>query len=196
MGSLVFLSLELDNLASIKASAQEFLRQETKLHVLWNNAGVMVPPQESKTKQGYELQLGTNCLGHFLFTKLLTPILVETARTAAKDSVRVAWVSSVAVNMTSPKGGVEMNNLDYGKEKSAWVKYGISKAGNVFQGKEFARRYTKDGVISVVSTSLDLPRLTPRSHLCLTIHVVFQLSPWTLGVSRPISASLYLGGRT
>lgn len=92
----------------------------------------MVAPQGSKTKQGYELQLGTNRIGHFLFTKLLHPILAETAKEAPADSVRVAWTSSNGAEFLSPKGGVDMDNLDYHVEKSAWEKYGVSKAGNIF----------------------------------------------------------------
>jgi retinol dehydrogenase 12 len=88
----VFLRLDLDDLTTIKKSAEEFLAKETRLDVLWNNAGVMIPPQGSKTKQGYELQLGTNNVAPFLFTKFLTPLLVETAKSATKGSVRVLWV--------------------------------------------------------------------------------------------------------
>jgi len=78
-GELVFLKLQLDDLTTIKASAEEFLAKETRLDVLWNNAGVMVPPQGSKTVQGHELQIGINNLGHFLFTHFLTSVLTETA---------------------------------------------------------------------------------------------------------------------
>jgi retinol dehydrogenase-12 len=147
-GELVYLHLDLDDLTTIKASADEFLSKETKLDVLWNNAGVMVPAQGSKTKQGYELQLGTNNVAPFLFTKLLTPILVDTAKANAPGTTRVVWVSSSAVEM-SPKGGVDLNNLDYKVDKGAWAKYGVSKAGNLLHSHEFARRYGKDGVISI-----------------------------------------------
>jgi retinol dehydrogenase-12 len=54
-GRLEFLYIELADLESIKPAAQEFLAKENRLDVLFNNAGVMVPPQGSKTKQGYEL---------------------------------------------------------------------------------------------------------------------------------------------
>jgi NAD(P)-dependent dehydrogenase (short-subunit alcohol dehydrogenase family) len=90
-GELVFLHLDLGDLTTIKKSAEEFLGKETKLDALWNNAGVMVPPQGSKTKQGYELQLGTNNVAPFLLTKLLTPVLIKTAKTAPANSVRVIW---------------------------------------------------------------------------------------------------------
>ena len=92
----------------------------------------MVPPQGSKTKQGYQLQLGTNCIGHFLFTRMLHLILAETAKEAPADSVRVVWTSSNGAEFLSPKGGVDIDNLDYHVEKSAWEKYGVSKAGNIF----------------------------------------------------------------
>jgi retinol dehydrogenase-12 len=76
-GMLHLVHLELGDLATIKPSIDGFLAKETRLDVLFNNAGVMVPPQGSTTKQGYELQLGTNCVDPFLFTKLLTPLLAD-----------------------------------------------------------------------------------------------------------------------
>ncbi|KAM0811308.1 hypothetical protein AB5N19_11664 [Seiridium cardinale] len=153
-GKLEHLQLDLGDLTTIKKSAETFLSKETKLHVLINNAGVMTPPAGSKTAQGYELQLGTNCVGPFLFTKLLTPLLVETAKTAPKDSVRVVWVSSSAAELLSPKNGLDVENLDYSKDDGFFMntlggKYGVSKAGNYYHSTEFARRHRKDGVISV-----------------------------------------------
>ena len=150
-GELVYLHLDLEDLSTVKASAEEFLGKEDRLDVLWNNAGVMNTPAGSKTKQGYELQLGTNNIAPFLFTKLLTPVLVETAKTAPKGSVRVVWVSSSAAEMIAPVGGVDMNNLDYKKDLPRWMKYGVSKGGNILHSNEFAKRYEEDGIISVVS---------------------------------------------
>jgi retinol dehydrogenase-12 len=151
-GELVYLHLDLSDLTTIKASVQEFLNREKRLDVLWNNAGVMVPPQGSTTKQGYELQLGTNNVAPFLFTKLLTPLLIETAKTASLGSVRVVWVSSSAAARSSPEGGVEMDSLSYERDdKSAWFKYGVSKAGNILHASEYARRVGGKGVLSVVS---------------------------------------------
>lgn len=147
-GSLIFLHLDLDGLTTIKSSADAFLRDNDRLDILWNNAGVMMPPQGSKTKQGYELQLGTNNVAPFLFTKLLRPILANTAKTAPPDSVRVVWVSSQVAELFSPKGGVDLNNLDFKAEKGAMVKYGTSKAGNILHASEFAKRQS-DGIISL-----------------------------------------------
>lgn len=149
-GALEYLHLDLDDLSTIKASAEEFLSKEKRLDVLWNNAGVMGPPQGSKTKQGYEMQLGTNSLGPFLFTKLLTPTLKNSAKVNPPGTTRVVWVSSSAAEGFSPKGGIDLTNLDYKKDQSPWHKYGVSKAGNLYHGKEFASRYGDDGIISVV----------------------------------------------
>lgn len=154
-GELDFLGLDLADLSTIKKTADEFLAKETRLDVLWNNAGVMVPPQGSKTAQGYELQLGTNCLGAFLFTKCLTPLLVQTAKTSPPNSVRVIWLGS-SITEQSPKDGVVLDNLDYKKDQMAWTKYAVSKAGNYYYGTEYAKQHKSDGIISVVSLSVDL----------------------------------------
>lgn len=152
-GHVHFLHLDLDDLTTIKASAEAFLAENDRLDVLWNNAGVMIPPQGSKTKQGYEKHIGTNNVAPFLFTKLLLPILAKTASTAPKDSVRVVWVSSSAAELTSPKGGLDLDNLDYKVEIGPWLKYGVSKAGNLFHGSELAKRAGSQGIISVVSVT-------------------------------------------
>jgi hypothetical protein len=88
-GSLDFLHLDLADLTSIKASADAFKANESRLDVLWNNAGVSQPPLGSVSKQGIELQLATNCLGPFLFTHLLLPLLESTSAGSSAGSVRV-----------------------------------------------------------------------------------------------------------
>lgn len=152
-GELIFLPLDLADLSTIKSSVDEFLSKEDKLHVLFNNAGVMNPPSGSKTAQGYELQLGVNNLGTFLLTELLTPTLIRTARSSGPEDpsgVRVVWVSSSAAeSIQVPKGGVDMANLDYHVDKSPFDKYCVSKAGNYLQAAEYARRHRGDGIVSV-----------------------------------------------
>ncbi|KAH7321293.1 retinol dehydrogenase [Stachybotrys elegans] len=146
-GQLVFLKLVLDDLTTIKASAEEFLAKESRLDVIWNNAGVMTPPQGSKTKQGYELQVGTNSLGHFLFIKFLTPIILETAKTAPKGSVRIVWVSSVSIDF-GPKPAIDFDNMDFKRDEDPQSKYNRSKSGNLIHAAEFQRRYPDSGVVS------------------------------------------------
>lgn len=154
-GRLEFLALDLSDLTAVARSAKEFITRETKLDVLFNNAGVMHPPQGSKTKQGYELQLGVNNLGHLLFTELLTPLLATTAASYAASSpntVRVVWVSSLYSEMGSPKGGFDPENMGFTKkEQSTYYKYSVSKAGVYYQAAEYAKRYKDKGIISLVS---------------------------------------------
>jgi retinol dehydrogenase 12 len=153
-GQLAFLRLNLEDLSTIKSSAEEFLSKEERLDILWNNAGIMAPPQGSVSEQGYELMLGTNALGPFLFTQLLTPILAQTAKPSPPGSVRVVWVSSSAAELGSPIGGVDMGNLDYKMDKNTHYKYAVSKAGVILYCKQYAKLYKDNGIISVVSLPL------------------------------------------
>lgn len=150
-GELAFLPLNLSDLTTIKSSAESFLAKENKLHVLFNNAGVMTPPKGSKTTQGYELQLGVNNIGPFLFTKLLTPTLVSTAKAEPPNTVRVIWLSSITMETGAPKSvGVPIDKLDHLIDKfPQYINYSISKAGNYLYAVEFAKRYRADGVISI-----------------------------------------------
>lgn len=150
----------------MKQAAQSFLRMEKRLDMLWNNAGVMLPPSGSKTKQGYDMQLGVNCLAPFLFTQLLTPIMKETAKGAKTGSVRVLWVSSSATELFSPTGGVDLDNLDYKKPQSNHVRYAISKAGMVLLAQEYAKRHHEDGIISVVRSPTPWPEICQLLNLC------------------------------
>ncbi|KAH7369374.1 retinol dehydrogenase [Plectosphaerella cucumerina] len=147
-GEILFLSLVLDDLTTIKASAENFLAQESRLDVVWNNAGVMHPPEGSRTAQGYELQLGVNVLGHFLFIKLLTPLLRETAKTAPVNSVRVVWVSSMTADF-APTPAIDFDNMDYHIPEGQETIYARSKSGNLLHAAEFQRRYQDSGIVSV-----------------------------------------------
>lgn len=146
---MIFLKLVLDDLSTIKATAEEFLAKESRLDVIWNNAGVMTPPQGSKTKQGYELQMGVNTLAHFLLIKFLTPILTQTALSAPRNSVRVVWVSSMSVDFAA-KPIIDFSNMDYAKDEAADSKYNRSKVGNLLHAIEFDNRYPGTGVCSLV----------------------------------------------
>ncbi|KAJ9610836.1 short-chain alcohol dehydrogenase [Cladophialophora chaetospira] len=152
-GKLEFLYLNLSDLTTIKASAEDFLSREDKLHWLNNNAGVMTPPPGSKGAQGSDLTYQTNILGPFLFTKLLLPILKRTAENEPKGSVRVSWAGSLAVDLQSPNGGAVWTKGKDGEEtldgeKDNRLAYGVSKAANYFFGTEFGKRFgDRDGVL-------------------------------------------------
>lgn len=91
--SIVFLKLDLASLESVKEAASEFLRRETRLDILVNNAGIMMTA-EGLTKDGYEIQFGTNVVGPALFTQLLLPVMRETAN--INPQTRVVMLSSAA----------------------------------------------------------------------------------------------------
>lgn len=153
-GSLVFLRLDLADLPTVKEAAREFLAAETRLHVLFNNAGYMASDDKhmEKTAQGYEKQLGINCLGHFLFTKLLTPTLVATAadKSSLTNETRVVFVSSLAAEFYHEKqGALDLSNLDYHQPRSSIVRYGLSKVGVWAYGVEFSRRFKTEGVLGM-----------------------------------------------
>ena len=117
--------MDLADLDSIRAAAADILARFPHIHLLVNNAGVMACPL-ARTAQGFELQFGTNHLGHFLFTGLLAPALVAAAAESGQDS-RVISLSSAGhrfgeVNFDDPN----YEQRDYDK----WVAYGQSKTAN------------------------------------------------------------------
>lgn len=156
-GQLEYLYLDLSDLTTIRGSAQDFLKKEHRLDVLWNNAGVMMPPQGSKTAQGWELQLGVNTIGTLLFTEQLHAVLGTTAHAAPKNSVRVVWVSSGSA-MTAPTPAVDFTNMDYKRDESSYMKYSRSKAGNVIHSAEFARRAAGEGIVTIVRPSFPIAK--------------------------------------
>ncbi|KAM0258445.1 hypothetical protein ACHAQJ_003784 [Trichoderma viride] len=165
-GSLEFLSLKLDDLSSIRASVEEFKAKESKLHLLWNNAGVSQPPQDSVSSQGIELQFATNCLGPFALTQLLLPLLESTAADEAtpRGSVRVIWTSSQVMELSSPPDGIIIDELRT-PPKDRTRNYTNSKTGNYFLATELARRAASSHIVSVSinpgAATTDLFRHTP-----------------------------------
>lgn len=145
-GELICLPLDLADLPSINASAAEILRRESKVHVLFNNAGVGFTDPHSKTKQGYALQLGVNCLATLAFTQQLTPTLLSTAKESPAGTVRVVWASSTAAIATTTKNFMQRVK-DVTKETSA-EQYYLSKLGDYFYATEYASRYKEHGIIS------------------------------------------------
>ena len=150
VGKLSYLPLHLDDLSSIRASVNKFKSKETKLNVLWNNAGVSLPPLGSKSSQGHELMLATNCLGPLLLTKLLLPLLEVAAESSPPASVRVVWTSSQMVDMIAPIGGIVMEDLTESVPLDKTRNYVTSKTGNWFLASELGREVAPKGILSVV----------------------------------------------
>ncbi|KAJ3997375.1 NAD(P)-binding protein [Lentinula boryana] len=90
----LFLELNLSDLKAVKESAEKFKSQNSALHILICNAGVMTPPIEQITAQGYDLQFGVNALSHFFFIQKLLPLLKATSNSLAET--RIVWVASSA----------------------------------------------------------------------------------------------------
>lgn len=149
-GRLEALQLNLADLPSIGRSAGEFLRRETRLDVLVHNAGLMMPTTGSKTDLGYDLEMGTNCLGPFLLSHYLEPILKKTAATTNSPlGVRVVWVSSMLATSV-PDGGLVTNDDGSPKVlKNAMENYMQSKVGDHYLAVEKGLRSGKDGIINV-----------------------------------------------
>ena len=122
--------LDVADLDSVRRFAAEFLSEDRPVDLLINNAGVMAIPERRTTPQGFEMQFGTNHLGHFALTALLLPALLR------QPESRVVTVASIA-----HKGG-KLNFDDLNAERSYDPRgaYQQSKLANLVFGLEFDRR--------------------------------------------------------
>ena len=153
IGKLKSLIVDLGDLTTIAACASSFLAQESRLDILFNNAGLSGQPPGSVTSQGHEMHMGTNCLGPFLLTKLLLPVLIQTAKSSPQDSVRIVFASSGIIDIAGPLGGVSLAELAPGKHSTDKHRnYSASKAGNWFLASEFEKRLWNDGIVSVAQS--------------------------------------------
>lgn len=143
-GSVSFLPLDLADLASVRAFVSDFVRRHERLDLLINNAGVMNPPERQETADGFELQFGTNHLGHFALTRGLLPVL------SAADSARVVTLSSfVQEHNTLDLEDVNWERRGYSGHRA----YGASKIANMLFTLELQRRLelAGDSTIAVAS---------------------------------------------
>jgi NAD(P)-dependent dehydrogenase (short-subunit alcohol dehydrogenase family) len=124
------MQLDLASLESVRAFAESYLAQRKSLDGLINNAGVMALPY-TKTEDGFEMQFGTNHLGHFALTGLLLPALL------AADGARVVNVASQAHRM----GRIRFDDLMGERGYDAWRWYGQSKLANLLFTYELQRRF-------------------------------------------------------
>ena len=127
-------ALDLASLESIRSFAQEFTKAHDGLDLLINNAGVMAPPRRT-TKEGFELQFGTNHLGHFALTGLLLGAL------EGRRGARVVTVSSGAHRM----GRINFDDLHGERRYRRWRAYGQSKLANLLFALELDRRLRAAG---------------------------------------------------
>ncbi|KAI5897222.1 NAD(P)-binding protein [Schizophyllum commune H4-8] len=187
----LFLKIDLGNLKSVKAAAQELQSKETQLHALFNNAGVAMCPVEMVTVDGYDCQFGTNVLGHFYLTKLLLPTLLSTAKTTSDGTVRVVNTASSGHTIVDK---IDFNTLKDGparRKMSTTNLYGQSKLGNVLFSNELARRYGDQGIIS---TSLNPGNLSSNLYRHMS-PIVLKIMNWTVLYPNAMGAltQLYAG---
>ena len=133
-GALDLLSLDLADLASVRAAAATLAERYGRLDLLINNAGVMAPPR-TLTRDGFELQFGTNHLGHFALTLLLLPLL------RAQEGARVVFVTSGAQYF----GRIAFDDLQGERSYDRWKAYSQSKLANVMTALELQERLRAEG---------------------------------------------------
>lgn len=165
------MEVDLSSLESVQKFADTFKSSYTHLDVLINNAGVMTPPY-SKTKDGFELQLGANYLGHFLLTGHLLDHLVKT------DRSRIVTLSS-AVHRN---GAINFNDLQSENGYDRMKAYAQSKLACLMFAFELQRRLEKSGHTNTVSVAAhpgiamtDLSRNMPKFQYYL---IKYTLAPF------------------
>jgi NAD(P)-dependent dehydrogenase (short-subunit alcohol dehydrogenase family) len=126
--------LDLASLTSVREFAQQVSQENQGIDLLINNAGVMAPPRRL-TADGFELQFGTNHLGHFALTGLLL------GRLLARPEPRVVTVSSGAHRI----GRIRFDDLNWERRYERWQAYGQSKLANLLFAYEFQRRAEAGG---------------------------------------------------
>jgi NAD(P)-dependent dehydrogenase (short-subunit alcohol dehydrogenase family) len=135
---LEVMALDLANLAAVRGFAAKFMAGHARLDMLINNAGVMAIPQRA-TADGFEMQFGTNHLGHFALTGLLLPVVLKTPK------ARVVTVSS---NMHK-FGRIDFDNLQGERGYSKWGSYSQSKLANLLFAYELQRRLAAAGASAI-----------------------------------------------
>ncbi|MDC0361416.1 SDR family oxidoreductase [Halioglobus sp.] len=180
---LDFLELDLNSLAAVRTSAEVFKQWQRPLHLLINNAGIMIP-MERRTEDGFEAHMGINHLGHFLFTNLLLDAL------SAAKGARVVMVSSSAMGMATLTP--QLQDLNWESRKfSGFRSYGDSKLMNLMFSNELNRRYAGEGIFAnalhpgVIATELARDQSIP--FMLLGLFMV----PFMKTVPRGAATSVY-----
>lgn len=136
LGVVDAMSLDLGSLQSVKGFVESYCASHASLEILVNNAGVMACPFETTT-DGFELQFGTNHIGHYALSRLLLPLLLNA------ESARVVCLSSTG-HMISP---VIFDDINFSQRKyDAWSSYGQAKTANSLTAVALQQLYGSKGV--------------------------------------------------
>lgn len=134
--SVRYAHLDLASLASVEAFARELAADHTFIDLLVNNAGVMAVPNRATTADGFEMQMGTNYLGHFALTARLLPLLRR------GRAPRVVSLSSIAHRM---QGAIHFHDLQWERRYQPWPAYAQSKLAMLMFAFELQRRSDAGG---------------------------------------------------
>jgi NAD(P)-dependent dehydrogenase (short-subunit alcohol dehydrogenase family) len=181
-------SLDLSSLASVAALGEELNSGGRPIHVMINNAGVMTPPERQTTTDGFELQFGTNHLGHVALVAHLLPLL-------RAGSARVTSQISIAANERS----IHWDDLNWERSYNGMHAYSQSKIAFGLFGLELDRRSAAEGW--GITSNLSHPGIAPTSLLSarpeigrsgdtLGVRIIRWLSTRGLIVGTPESAAL------
>lgn len=135
--------LDLADLASVRKFAEAYAGECDHLDILVNNAGVMALPERRSTADGFEMQLGTNHLGHYALTGLLLPQL------QARPGGRVVSVTSFGHKV----GRLNFDDLQWERSYRKWLAYGRSKLANILFTLELDRRARAAGASVIAAVA-------------------------------------------
>lgn len=135
MAKVSFEKIDLADLSSIKAFASKMISKGQAIDLLINNAGVMTPPKRLETADGFELQFGTNHIGHFALTAQLLPLLRKSS------DARVVTVSSVA----NRAGAINFDDIQSKSSYNPMKSYSQAKLANLMFALELQRQSEKHG---------------------------------------------------
>jgi NAD(P)-dependent dehydrogenase (short-subunit alcohol dehydrogenase family) len=131
--------LDLASLSSVRNFAARELDRNLQLDLLINNAGVMAPPKRLETAEGFELQFGTNVLGHFALTGLLLPAIQRAA--LSPQPPRIVYVASIA----HKRGRINFNDLQSARSYNPMQSYAQTKLADLMLSFELDRRLRAAG---------------------------------------------------
>src|SRR5215469_15532601 len=177
------MELDVANLKSVRAFADAFAASHQRLDVLCNNAGVMAIPYR-RTADGFEMQFGTNHLGHFALTGWLMKLLLGTA------GARVVTVSSSAHHI----GWMRFEDLQSQRSYRKWLAYGQSKLANLLFAFELQRRCDRAGakLVSVGVTpgyaATNLQSVGPQMRGSAALESMWAMSNQLFAVSAAMGA--------
>nr|XP_023654057.1 retinol dehydrogenase 14-like [Paramormyrops kingsleyae] len=168
-GQVVIKRLDLASLTSVRSFCEEIIKEEPRIDVLINNAGVFQCPY-TRTEDGFEMQLGVNHLGHFLLTNLLLDLLKKSAPS------RIVVVSSKLYKY----GHINFDDLNSERSYNKAACYSQSKLANLLFIHELSRRLKDTGVaVNALSPGIVRTQLGRHVHIPFLARPIFHLISWT-----------------